>query len=157
MIWGRRIFVKRKKESQRKGQERERERDKRIERDGEGRKNTVSAVGLGLNILPKRKLAIYLGYGDIKIVSIALWNHPDFRIFPLALKKQMVCIYFEITPINFSQPRCITFWFVRQQLWAQEMHTYKNVLVCSSVQLSIKGSSPKWLKLDLSVASMCCL
>ena len=34
-----------------------------MERD---RKNTVSAVGLGLNILPKRKLAIYLGYGDIK-------------------------------------------------------------------------------------------
>ena len=67
MIWGRRIFVKRKKESLRKRREKEREGQTGIETEMErDRKNTVSAVGLGLNILPKRKLAIYLGYGDIK-------------------------------------------------------------------------------------------
>lgn len=66
MIWGRRIFVKREKESLRKGQEKERGTNRNRNQDGERQKNTVSAVGLGLNILPKRKLAIYLGYGYIK-------------------------------------------------------------------------------------------
>ena len=107
MFWGRRIFVKRKKESLRKRREKERvgrtgvetkmERDRKILGwDGEGvgeggsgwgthvypwqihvkvwqnhynrKKNTVSALGLGLNILPKRKLlkACYLP---------GLWRH----------------------------------------------------------------------------------
>lgn len=59
-IWGRRIFVKRKRNLREKDK-RKREGQTGIETKMERQKNTVSAVGLGLNILPKRKLAIYLG------------------------------------------------------------------------------------------------